>query len=153
MGKDARLAGLGQRIRRARLSTGLNQKDFSKVGGVSVVTQQQYEAGNTAPTATYFYALENAGIDSAELLTGIPSSGDLNPVDRQTLEMLNELSQNDRAVVFSLLCVLTDHVVGIDDLAVQLKQAQGQRDFAERFMKSTLHDKPKDFGGFSGENE
>ncbi|RIA44085.1 phage repressor protein C with HTH and peptisase S24 domain [Hephaestia caeni] len=46
-----------------RVDRGLNQKDFGALGGVSITSQQQYEAGKTPPNAEYLYRLESNGID------------------------------------------------------------------------------------------
>lgn len=151
MSEPSKLNGFARRVVRARKELDLSQEKFAELGGVKLSSQQQYEAAKTAPSINYLYELWDAGVDIAELLTGEPASGELDPVDRQTLAMLNELSVNDRAVVFSLLCVLTERTIGADDLAAQLARAQGQRDFAQRFAPATLHDKAQDFGGFPGE--
>jgi phage repressor protein C with HTH and peptisase S24 domain len=52
-----RLVMLGARIRAIRAERGLNQTDFGALAGVSLTTQQQYEAGKNAPTADYFFRL------------------------------------------------------------------------------------------------
>lgn len=49
---------LGARIKGARTAKGLSQADFAALGDVGVTSQQQYEAGKTAPNAEYFYKLE-----------------------------------------------------------------------------------------------
>lgn len=54
---------LGKRIRAIRTERGLNQKDFGALGGVGITTQQQYEAGRTAPTTEYFFRLAEHGVE------------------------------------------------------------------------------------------
>lgn len=62
--KAAQLSdALGLRIKTARKARGLNQKDFASLGGVGLTTQQQYEAGRTAPSTEYFFRLAEHGIE------------------------------------------------------------------------------------------
>lgn len=65
----SQLASLAKGIKKYRALTGLNQTDFGAIGGVSITTQQQYEAGKTAPTAEYLFRLKEHGADLISLMT------------------------------------------------------------------------------------
>lgn len=65
---QTRLIALGGRLRETRVSRGLTQKEFAALGGVGVTSQQQYEAGKTAPAVDYFFRLSEVGLHLADLL-------------------------------------------------------------------------------------
>lgn len=64
------LAGFSARLKAARETKSLNQKDFAELGGVGKTSQVQYEAGNSAPSIDYLYRLADHGVDIGYLLTG-----------------------------------------------------------------------------------
>jgi DNA-binding XRE family transcriptional regulator len=57
------LVRVGMLLRAERTSRGLNQTAFGELGGVSLTTQQQYEAGKTSPTVEYLLKLQEHGFD------------------------------------------------------------------------------------------
>ncbi len=106
---------MGRRIREARISMSLNQKDFAKIGDVGITTQQQYEAGKTSPTAAYLYNLEAAGVDIGYLLTGKYADGQLSFKDAYAFELLGVLSDREQEAVMAMLMVLAGRVSDASD--------------------------------------
>lgn len=61
---------LGARLREARESSGISQKDLAQAGGVSRFTQAGYETEATEPNTGYLKAIQDTGIDLYYVLTG-----------------------------------------------------------------------------------
>lgn len=56
-------SGIGSRISSARAELGITQAFLAKHGQVSIVTQDSYERGATAPSIDYLRAIEASGVD------------------------------------------------------------------------------------------
>lgn len=64
-----------ERLRLERESLGLSQTEFGRLGGVSKITQWNYEAGKHWPTLDYIETLRASGkVDVVFLVTGSRSS-------------------------------------------------------------------------------
>lgn len=113
MAAGSKLVALGQRIRRVRLEKGLNQKDFAKLGGVSITSQQQYELAKTPPTVEYLYRLGDTGIDVVELLTGRSTEGAPDYCESQVLDLYWSLSDREREAIMAMLVVLAGRSVDL----------------------------------------
>ncbi len=62
---------IGARLREERERVGLSQPEMGKVGGVTKLTQLNYEKGDRMPDAAYLSVLhETLGIDVSYILTG-----------------------------------------------------------------------------------
>lgn len=59
-----------ERLRLVRESIGLSQEEFSKLGGVQISAQANYERGHRSPSVDYLLALMDSGIDIVYILTG-----------------------------------------------------------------------------------
>lgn len=64
------LDGLGARLREARETQGLSQKDLAAAGGVTRFTQAGYENEATDPNTSYLRSIQDTGIDLQYVLTG-----------------------------------------------------------------------------------
>ena len=62
---------VGNRLKQERVSSGLNQIECAKVGGVSVVTQRFYESGERNPNTEYLHNLYKKGFDVNFIVTGV----------------------------------------------------------------------------------
>lgn len=62
--------GVGERIREARTSVGLKQKDLAPLGGIARATQISYESGTTSPTTDYLQKVQTVGLDVPFVLFG-----------------------------------------------------------------------------------
>lgn len=129
----SKLPALGLRIRRIRLEKGLNQKEFAKLGGVSITSQQQYEAAKTPPTVEYLYRLSEHGVDIVELLTGQGADGSLGFAETQLLDVFSSLSGREREAIMAMLMVLAGRTVDLD----ATRQAE----------HATLHQPGRDYRG------
>ncbi len=70
----------GERLREERERRALNQADFGALGGVSKLTQLNYEKGYRVPDAHYLTNLRKIGVDVVYLLSGqrdMPNEGRL----------------------------------------------------------------------------
>lgn len=62
---------IGARLREERERVGLSQPEMGEVGGVTKLTQLNYEKGERMPDAAYLSVLhESLGIDVSYILTG-----------------------------------------------------------------------------------
>ncbi len=64
---------IGERLREERLRLGLNQTDFAQHGGVTKVSQINYEKNERSPDAKYWEAIAKLGADVQYVLTGVRS--------------------------------------------------------------------------------
>lgn len=111
----------------------LNQKEFGKIGGVGITTQQQYEAGNTPPTAAYLFGLEASGVDIGYVLTGRQGDGAAGVHLSELEELFSQLSDRERDAVMAMMTVL----------AGQASEA----DQPSPHVAATLHDKGRGYSG------
>ena len=81
---------ISERIKAAREALGLSQQALADRLGVSLRSQQNYEAGSRAPDADYLAAIAAAGADVLYILTGQRSQ----PVPPQAL-----LPEGDRILL------------------------------------------------------
>ncbi|MBN8263055.1 MAG: helix-turn-helix transcriptional regulator [Xanthomonadales bacterium] len=61
---------LGDRLKRARKATGLNQTEFGRACGVSLNGQSNFERDDNIPGGAYLQAAANLGVDVNYVLTG-----------------------------------------------------------------------------------
>ncbi|EDX9714465.1 helix-turn-helix transcriptional regulator [Salmonella enterica] len=62
---------IGARLREERERVGLSQPEMGEVGGVTKLTQLNYEKGERMPDSAYLSVLhENLGVDVSYILTG-----------------------------------------------------------------------------------
>ena len=60
----------GKRLNEERKRINLNQTEFGKIGGVTKTSQLNYEASERSPSADYWKAISNIGVDVQYILTG-----------------------------------------------------------------------------------
>lgn len=63
-------AGVGQRLKKARLSLGLTQKALAELSSIPLPSYKDYEAGNRIPGGDAIGSLIESGINANWLLTG-----------------------------------------------------------------------------------
>ncbi|WP_448632814.1 MULTISPECIES: helix-turn-helix domain-containing protein [Pseudomonas fluorescens group] len=101
--------GVGERLREERERLGLNQTEFGALGSVSRGTQKAYELGTNSPDLRYLASLEEAGVDTAYVLSGrreLLSEGGLTAIESRILENYRSLSESDQASVERLTTAL-----------------------------------------------
>lgn len=64
------MVSIGERLREERERIGLNQTEFSEVGGVTKKTQGLYEKGERSPTADYLASVGKIGVDISYVVEG-----------------------------------------------------------------------------------
>lgn len=91
---------VGGRLKAERERLGLSQIDFSGIGGVSKVSQFNYESDKRSPDATYLAAIAAAGVDVQYVITGVRSAlsrDELAPQEGALIEKYRLLSDSDKA--------------------------------------------------------
>lgn len=66
---------ISERLKKVREELGLSQQGLAERLGVSLRSQQNYEAGNRTPDAEYLSAIASAGGDVLYILTGQRTGG------------------------------------------------------------------------------
>ena len=69
------VAGIGARLKEERERLKLTQVELAALAGVTNVTQSRYEAGATAPNASYLAQFAFAGADILYVVTGTRAVG------------------------------------------------------------------------------
>jgi len=133
MSVETKLRAMGRRIREIRSSMSLNQKEFGKIGGVGITTQQQYEAGNTPPTAAYLFGLEASGVDIGYVLTGRHSDSEAGFHVSEVEELFSQLSDREREAVMVMMAVLAGQEAGEGNYTAPAADSM------------TLHDAPRGY--------
>ncbi|HIJ83538.1 MAG: hypothetical protein HW380_2545 [Magnetococcales bacterium] len=59
------------RLREERDKLELNQREFGRIGGVTLDAQSRYERGQRSPNSKYLEAIAAAGADVAYIITGV----------------------------------------------------------------------------------
>lgn len=72
---------IGERLKEERKRVGMTQTEFGAIGGVKIIAQRNYEAGNRTPDATYLAAIAAAGIDVLYVITGTRAMSDAQSED------------------------------------------------------------------------
>lgn len=85
---------ISDRIRSERKRMELTQADLGKIGGVSEITQRNYEAGRSVPDANYFHAVAGV-IDIVYVITGKLADIKTEPFDEDEYNAL--IAQESRA--------------------------------------------------------
>jgi len=108
----------GQRLKKERIKLGLNQTEFSEMGGIQRLAQGAYEQGKRLPNVEYLASIMAHNADAIYLLTGKTSQGTttekLNksiilPVATAALEWLNTTEREITPQLFAdVLTVLYD---------------------------------------------
>ncbi len=65
---------IGERLREERERLELSQTVLAELGGVTRISQGNYESGKRKPKADYWNALAEAGVDVQYVLTGMRSN-------------------------------------------------------------------------------
>ena len=73
---------VAERLREARENLGFSQEAMGAIGGVTKLTQFNYEAGKRCPDANYLAALAKVGVDVLYLVTGQRMSATLEDEER-----------------------------------------------------------------------
>lgn len=110
--------GFGTRLKEERSRLGLNQTEFSKLGGVQRIAQSQYELEQRIPSIRYLSLISSAGVNLYYLLYGkFASFGSLPPskqhqIEKQVFQLIEEyardkyggdLSAEGRFVLFDVM--------------------------------------------------
>lgn len=95
---------VGRRLRAERERSGLLQQEMALVGGVTVVSQRNYESGRRAPDAEYLARIAAKGVDVLYVLTGERPVGERLPERERDLVLLfREASEELRAAAIRML--------------------------------------------------
>ena len=96
---------LGERLKRARKATGLNQTEFGRACGVSLNGQSNFERGDNIPGGAYLQAAANLGVDVNFVLTG--RAGARDDAESELLMRFRAASPDVQAAVLRSLGVAT----------------------------------------------
>jgi transcriptional regulator with XRE-family HTH domain len=97
---------MGARLRIERERLGSSQTAFAAIGGVTKVSQFNYETDKRNPDAAYLIAVEAIGVDVLFVLTGRRTpvaEAALSPDERDFIEKIRLLSPEDRAHVVAVV--------------------------------------------------
>lgn len=97
------------RLREERLKLGLNQSKFGAVGGVSTVTQGNYESGKRNPDLAYLASIAAIGADVQYIITGerkTPDASALAPDAIEIIKRYDVLSDEDKGHIRGILASL-----------------------------------------------
>src|SRR5258705_5448034 len=91
------------RLKRERQRMGLNQADFSALGGVQKQAQFHYERGTRRPNSDYLVALASVGVDVHYLLTGPAAALTLDSDEQPVLAGYRGLDARKRVAIRTLI--------------------------------------------------
>ncbi len=94
---------IGARLKDERRRLGLNQDDFSAVGGVKKPSQIAYEQGKRAPDVLYLIAVAAIGVDMQYVLTGKVSNDALTDDENELLAGYRKLDLRGKAGVLGTI--------------------------------------------------
>lgn len=109
---DARMNGIGPRLREERERLGMTQRVFGDIGGVEPNAQGRYESGERMPRVDYLAAVAAKGVDALYVLNGVRTPVPLHGLSAQESDVLNALrglAEADKAAIVHLLKRLSDH--------------------------------------------
>ena len=95
------VVSVGERLKKARKATGLNQTAFGRACGVSLNGQSNFERDDNLPGGAYLLAAAALGVDVNHVLTGRP--GAANDVEGALLQRFRESSADVQGVVLRAL--------------------------------------------------
>lgn len=93
---------IGARLREERDRLGLNQTDFGAIGGVSKMSQINYEKNEHSPSAAYLGALAKQGVDVLYVITGVhadsaqASQAGLSQVHRELIDCFDRADDDGK---------------------------------------------------------
>lgn len=99
---------IGARLREERERVGLSQPEMGEVGGVTKLTQLNYEKGERMPDAAYLSVLhESLGIDVSYILTGqrTPIPEGIVTVSQEEKALLENYRAMDKAAQLNMQAV------------------------------------------------
>ncbi|EAW2469885.1 helix-turn-helix transcriptional regulator [Salmonella enterica] len=99
---------IGARLREERERVGLSQPEMGEVGGVTKLTQLNYEKGERMPDAAYLSVLhESLGIDVSYILTGqrTPKPEGIVTVSQEEKALLENYRAMDKAAQLNMQAV------------------------------------------------
>lgn len=99
---------IGARLREERERVGLSQPEMGEVGGVTKLTQLNYEKGERMPDAAYLSVLhESLGIDVSYILTGqrTPTPEGIVTVSQEEKALLENYRAMDKAAQLNMQAV------------------------------------------------
>ena len=94
---------VGDALKSERVRLGMNQEDFSAVGGVTKRTQISYEQDERAPDALYLRAVAAIGVDVQYILTGEQASSALSKDEKELLSGYRGLDIRGKAGVLGMI--------------------------------------------------
>lgn len=108
---DARMNGIGPRLREERERLGMTQRVFGDIGGVEPNAQGRYESGERMPRVDYLAAVAARGVDAQYVLNGVRTPLPLHGLSAQesdVLSALRRMAEADKVAIFHLLKRLSD---------------------------------------------
>ena len=104
--KNVNMSMFGERLRKERQRLGMNQDEFSAVGGVKKRAQISYEKDERSPDAAYLLALLEIGVDVWYVLTGQVSTATLTAEENELLVGYRGLDTRGRFNMLGMLDVV-----------------------------------------------
>lgn len=89
----------GERLREERERLGFNQTDFAAIGGLTKLTQLNYEQNKRAPDSVYLAAIAKAGADVQYIITGQRSGERLPSREAALLDNYRHSDDKGRRVI------------------------------------------------------
>lgn len=90
------MSNIGERIKEARRSKSLTQKELAKITGTPLMTLQRYEQGLSLPRYDRLFKIA-AALEAPELLSEIPDI-QLDPKSPEALSALHDIIKNDESI-------------------------------------------------------
>ena len=94
------------RLKAVRKRMALSQAAFAELAGISLGSQNNYERGEQAPTASYFLKLAEMGVDMNFLLGRIHVDSDEARENALLTDLYNQMPPAQRATAFAIMNLL-----------------------------------------------
>lgn len=89
----------GERLREERERLGFNQTDFAALGGLTKLTQLNYEQNKRAPDGTYLAAIAKVGADVQYIITGQRSGERLPSREAALLDNYRQSDERGKRII------------------------------------------------------
>jgi transcriptional regulator with XRE-family HTH domain len=97
------MRSIGEILKEERARLGMNQDEFSAVGGLKRRALTLYEQNVRSPDAAYLRALAAIGVDVQYILTGEQAASALTQPEKDLLIKCRNLSHRDQICVLALV--------------------------------------------------
>lgn len=132
------LGEIGARLRAARESRGLSQDVFGSLGGVTRISQANYEGGKRPCNVDYLANLATHGVDVAYILTGEQSSAKMPRDVAEYATLSPRLADEQRAALLLLASGLAGRRGGSEQPAIRNPSGLPPSDALEHGFRAIL---------------